>query len=122
MTSFRFSRAGRWPRLLSPTSTRSIAKLHRGRPTAPPRHSAPLEDVRNGDEMAMASRQPRQGHRENARDQAAPLLSTGELARLTETLATFEDQQAANIIRLLLLTGARRGEVQAMKWADLDVD
>jgi integrase len=49
-------------------------------------------------------------------------LSTQELERLTSTLATFRDQQAANIVRLLLLTGARRGEVLSMKWADLDLD
>jgi integrase len=30
-------------------------------------------------------------------------------------------QQAANIFRLLLLTGARRGEVLSAKWADLDL-
>jgi integrase len=32
----------------------------------------------------------------------------------------YSDQQSANIIRLLLLTGARRGEVLAARWADFD--
>jgi integrase len=49
-------------------------------------------------------------------------LSGQELDRLTTALAAFRDQQAANIIRLLLLTGARRGEVQSMRWTDLDLD
>ena len=36
-------------------------------------------------------------------------------------LAEHPDQQAANVFRLLLLTGARRGEVLAAKWADIDL-
>lgn len=48
-------------------------------------------------------------------------LSASELDGLTKTLAEYDDQQAANIIRLLLLTGARRGETQAMKWRDVDL-
>jgi hypothetical protein len=35
------------------------------------------------------------------------------------TLETHPDTQSANAIRLLLLTGARRGEVLGMKWPDL---
>jgi integrase len=46
-------------------------------------------------------------------------LSGDELARLTVALAGHADQDAANIVRLLLLTGARRGEVLAAKWNDL---
>ena len=38
-----------------------------------------------------------------------------------KALAEHEDQQAADIVRLLLLTGARRGEVLSARWADLDL-
>jgi integrase len=48
-------------------------------------------------------------------------LSGDELARLITALAEHDDQQAANIVRLLLLTGARRGEVFAARWVDLDL-
>jgi integrase len=45
-----------------------------------------------------------------------------ELVRLTKALAAYPDQRIADIFRLLLLTGARRGEVLAMRWADLALD
>ena len=41
--------------------------------------------------------------------------------RLTEALATFPDAQAANIFRLLLLTGARRSEVLSARWDQFDL-
>jgi integrase len=48
-------------------------------------------------------------------------LSGDELTRLTTALATFPNRQIADIIRMLLLTGARRGEVESMRWADVDL-
>jgi integrase len=49
-------------------------------------------------------------------------LSADELAALLKALAEFPNRKIANIFRLLLLTGARRGEVRAMKWADVDLE
>lgn len=48
-------------------------------------------------------------------------LSGDELARLVKALAAHPDRQAANIIRVLLLTGCRRGEALSMRWADVDL-
>jgi integrase len=48
-------------------------------------------------------------------------LTGSELARLSAALAELPDQCAANAVRLLLLTGARRGELLAARWADLDL-
>jgi integrase len=48
-------------------------------------------------------------------------LSPNELIALTAALANCPDKQAANIIRLLLLTGCRRGEALSMRWADVDL-
>ena len=49
-------------------------------------------------------------------------LTGEELGRLTVALAAHSDRQSANIIRMLLLTGARRGEVQSMRWQDVDTE
>ena len=38
-----------------------------------------------------------------------------------QALAEHPDKQAADIVRVLLLTGARRGEVLALSWADIDL-
>ena len=48
-------------------------------------------------------------------------LSADELARLIKALAEHPDQTVADVFRLLLLTGARRGEVLGMRWADVDL-
>jgi integrase len=47
-------------------------------------------------------------------------LNADELVRLTDALARYPEQQAADAIRILLLTGARRGEVLSMKWTNVD--
>jgi integrase len=61
---------------------------------------------------------PAKGIERNQETKRHRYLSPDELLRLTAALAEHSDQQAANIFRLLLLTGARRGEVLAAKWAD----
>jgi integrase len=44
-----------------------------------------------------------------------------ELSRLLAALAAYPEQQSADIIRMLMLTGARRGEVLAARWEDFDL-
>ena len=65
---------------------------------------------------------PAKGIERNPEQKRRRYLSAAELARLAKALDEHEDKQAANIVRLLLLTGARRGEVQAMRWDQLDLD
>src|SRR5262249_2544083 len=65
---------------------------------------------------------PCKGVERNQEEKRKRYLKGEELAKLTEALAELEDQQAANIICLLLLTGARRGEVLSMEWEHVDVE
>jgi integrase len=58
----------------------------------------------------------------NAESKRQRYACTAELARLSAALAELPDQGAANAVRLLLLTGARRGETLAAKWSDFDLD
>ena len=64
---------------------------------------------------------PAKGIERNPEERRHRYLSADELARLTAALAEHHDRQAANVFRLLLLTGARRGEVLACRWNDLNL-
>lgn len=48
-------------------------------------------------------------------------LNADELERLLDALAKLEDQEAANIFRLILLTGARKSEVLGATWSMFDL-
>ena len=65
---------------------------------------------------------PCEGIKRNQEVKRKRYLEPDELARLMVTLDGFPDQQSANIVRMLLLTGARSGEVLAMRWDQLDLD
>ena len=64
---------------------------------------------------------PTKGIERNQETRRYRYLSLEELGRLTLALAEHPDQQAADIFRLLMLTGARRGEVLAARWDQLDI-
>lgn len=49
-------------------------------------------------------------------------LDKREIDRLSAALSEHENQRFANIVRLLLLTGARRGEVLNARWEQFDLE
>jgi integrase len=49
-------------------------------------------------------------------------LTPQQLTRLLKTLDEDEDQLCANLMRLALYTGMRRGEISKLKWDDIDTD
>jgi integrase len=70
----------------------------------------------------MRADNPVKGIERNQEQKRQRYLTGAELTRLTTALAEMRDQGAANAVRLLLLTGARRGELLAARWGDIDLD
>ena len=64
---------------------------------------------------------PCKGIERNQEHKRRRYLSADELARLIKALDEHGDQQSSDIIRLLMLTGARRGEVLQARWDDFDL-
>jgi integrase len=65
---------------------------------------------------------PVKGIERNIEEKRNRYLAGDELRRLTEALAVYPNQGAANAIRLLLLTGSRRGEVLGAEWGQFDLE
>ena len=64
---------------------------------------------------------PCQGIVKNPEEGRERFLSPEEIARLMKALSGLEDKQAANVIMLALLTGARRGELLKATWDQFEL-
>lgn len=64
---------------------------------------------------------PCKGVAANGETKRRRYLKDDELPRLLRAMATYPNQRAVNIVRMLLLTGSRVGEVLAMRWEDVDL-
>ena len=65
---------------------------------------------------------PARGIQRNAEERREVYLDSAALGRLSAALAEFPRSQSADVIRLLLLTGARRGEVLGATWGMFDLE
>ena len=70
---------------------------------------------------------PAAGIKRNPRPKLTRFLSAGEIERLHRALDRLVDErssrrQQADIIRLLLLTGCRKGEIVKLRWSEVDGD
>jgi integrase len=72
-------------------------------------------------EWEWVSANPARGIPRFQEDKRERWLTTQELHRFTEALDAYPDQNAADALRLLLLTGAREGEVLKADWPQFDL-
>jgi integrase len=116
-----------YPIPLRELSSRQIDRLHakisEGTPT---RANRVLEVLRKAINLAIRwewiEKNPADGFRRNSEHAREKYLTTEEYERVFATLENMKNQKAANAVRLLILTGARRGEVLGLEWEDLDLD
>jgi integrase len=69
----------------------------------------------------MRADNPCKGVERNDEFKRQRYLTGQEMVRLANALSGLRDQGAANAVRLLLLTGARRGELLAARWDNFDL-
>ncbi len=65
---------------------------------------------------------PASGVQRNTEEGRERYLTRDEVGRLLAALAIHRERTSATAIRLMLLTGCRRGEALAAKWAEFDLD
>jgi integrase len=72
-------------------------------------------------EWKWCERNPAEGIKKFDEDKRERWLTVDELSNLNGALDAYSDQNAANVIRLLLLTGAREGEALKADWSQFDM-
>jgi integrase len=115
-------------KLIAAVDQEDVRKLHQkitdgGRVYAANRVVAALSAMFNlAVERKMRPDNPCRRVARNAEEKRKTYLTREQLARLTDALAEYDDQRVANAIRMLLLTGARRGEVLGARWAQFNFE
>ncbi|MGA8936776.1 MAG: site-specific integrase [Pseudolabrys sp.] len=107
----------------------AIDSLHRDITTirvTPVRANRTIETLRKAFNLAIrwnwCERNPASGVRRNPEDKRSRYLNKNEIAALVQALNDHSEPMSVNAIKLLMLTGARRGEVLGATWAMFDLD
>lgn len=111
---------------LAAVNTRDIEKLHRELQATPYRANRVLALLSSMFSEAMrwkwAKENPARGIERYQEIKRERWLQDDELKRLNTALDKYPDQSAANAIRLIALTGSRKGEVLKAKWDEFDLE
>jgi integrase len=70
----------------------------------------------------MRADNPAQGFSRVPEQPRERYLSRDEMERLTSAISAHQNRRAADVIRLLMLTGARRGEALNARWEQFDLE
>ena len=70
----------------------------------------------------MRKDNPARGIERAAEERRERFLSPAEIGRLADALTAHTERTSVNAVRLLMLTGARRGETLAAKWTEFDLE
>ena len=102
-----------------------IAELQRGLRATPVEANRTLAVIRQMLNVAvklwkLRPDNPAVGLARYGEEKRQRFLSAAELGRLAQALIDYPYRISANAVRLLLLTGARRGEVLAMRWEEVE--
>lgn len=103
---------------------KEIESFHRSFSDTPRMGNRVLEIMRVMFNTAVSweilEKNPTQGIKKFPEHKRERYLSEDEIGRLTKVLDAEPNQMSANIIRLILLTGSRKGEVLSARWQDFE--
>jgi integrase len=116
----------RWSSIqIKAITKRDVDALHRSMKATPYRANRLLSLLSKMFNLAVEwgyrDDNPARGVEKYHEDRRERWLNKEELSRLDEALTKYSDQSAANAIRLLVLTGAREGEVLKADWTQFDL-